>query len=339
MEEQPIHPSAGAAQPRTPRPRPQSIAMPAEGENGLFTQSWFPVALASELAPEQILGVNFLDGKIVLFRAPDGSPRAMSAYCPHVGADLSVGRMVEGRVQCAFHHWEYDTEGFCVKTGIGDPPPKSACLFQFPVKERFGIIWVFNGEEPLFDLPQLPYPDEQLFSAAYRFGTTLQCDPWVFAANTPDMQHLKVVHKIKFEAEEPHELVKWHDYGFEFSYRGLHQGDVPIENTAGIRGTSLFYRWGMYDGFWRCNVTGFSLPRPGQHDVFSCSLVLAGPQAAEQLESVLAISRRTVGEDKDILNTIHYRQGLLTRADKSLGRFLKYIRAFPRAHPSAGFIN
>jgi hypothetical protein len=54
---------------------------------------------------------------------------------------------------------------------------------------------------------------------------------------------------------------------------------------------------------------------------------------------VLAVSRRTVGEDKDILNTIHYRQGLLTRADKSLGRFLNYLRKFPRAHPSAGFIN
>ena len=316
MEEQPIRMPEQNARTRASRPQPHFLRMPAEGEDGLFTQSWFPVALTKELVPGQILGVNFLDGKIVVFRAPDGTPRAMSAYCPHVGADLSVGKIVDGRVQCAFHHWEYDTDGFCVKTGIGDPPPKSACLFMFPVQERFGIIWVFNGEEPLFDLPQLPYADSELASEAYRFGQILHCDPWVFAANTPDMQHLKVVHKIKFETEEPHDLVKWHDYGFEFSYRGLHQGDVPIENTAGIRGTSVFYRWGMYDGFWRCNVTGFGLPRPGEHQVFSCSLVLAGPNAPEQLESVLAISRRTVGEDKDILDTIHYRQGLLTRADK-----------------------
>ena len=64
-----------------------------------------------------------------------------------------------------------------------------------------------------------------------------------------------------------------------------------------------------------------------------------GPQAEQQLDEVLTISRRTVGEDKDILNTIHYRQGLLTASDKSLGRFLVYLRKFPRAHPSAGFIN
>ena len=339
MEEQSIRMPGNATAARTPRPKPHFLRMPAEGEGGVFTQSWFPVALASEVVAGQILGVNFLDGKIVVFRAPDGTPRAMSAYCPHLGADLSVGRIVDGRVQCAFHHWEYDAEGYCVKTGIGDPPPKSACLFLFPVQERFGIIWVFNGEEPLFDLPQLPHADSELVWTAYRFGQTLNCDPWVFAANTPDMQHLKVVHKIKFETEEPHDLVQWHDWGFEFKYRGLHQGDVPIDNTAGIRGTSVFYRWGLYDGFWRCNVTGFGLPRPGQHNVFSCSIVRKGPQSAEQLENVLAISRRTVGEDKDILDTIHYRQGLLTRADKSLGRFLNYLRKFPRAHPSAGFIN
>ncbi len=339
MDEHPIRMPANSSAARAPRTPPHFLRMPAEGDDGVFTQSWFPVALGSEVVTGEILGLNFLDGKIVVFRAPDGTVRAMSAYCPHLGADLSVGKMVDGRVQCAFHHWEYDAEGYCVKTGIGDPPPKSACLFMFPVQERFGIVWVFNGDEPLFDLPQLPNADSELVSTAYRFGPTLHCDPWIFAANTPDMQHLKVVHKIKFEAEEPHELVKWHDFGFEFSYRGLHQGDVPIENTAGIRGTSVFYRWGMYDGFWRCNVTGFSLPRPGQHNVFSCSLVLAGPKSAEHLESVLAISRRTVGEDKDILDTIHYRQGLLTRSDKSLGKFLNYIRKFPRAHPSAAFIN
>jgi phenylpropionate dioxygenase-like ring-hydroxylating dioxygenase large terminal subunit len=328
-----------STRPTAARRPPVKLAVPAEGDDGLFTQSWFPVALSSELVAGEIVGTEFLDGKIVLFRAPDGTARAMSAYCPHVGADLSVGKIVDGHVQCAFHHWEYDEQGFCVKTGVGDPPPKSACLFMFPVRERYGIVWVFNGETPLFDLPDLPYPDDELEMTAYRFGPTLRCDPWIFAANTPDMQHLTVVHKIKFETDQPHELVRWHDHGLEFSYRGTHQGNVPMENTAGIRGTSVFYRWGMYDGFWRCNVTGFSLPRPGRHNVFSCSIVRKGPQAAEQLEAVLAVSRRTVGEDKDILDTIHYRQGLLTKADKSLARFLTYMRKFPRAHPSAEFIN
>ncbi len=62
MEEQIVRMPANSTAARTPRARPHSVPMPAEGEGGVFTQSWFPVALASELVPEQILGLEFLDG-------------------------------------------------------------------------------------------------------------------------------------------------------------------------------------------------------------------------------------------------------------------------------------
>lgn len=63
------------------------------------------------------------------------------------------------------------------------------------------------------------------------------------------------------------------------------------------------------------------------------------PDARANLDDVIRVSRRTVGEDKDILNTVHYRQGTLTAGDLTLARFLNYLRRFPRAHPSAPFIN
>jgi phenylpropionate dioxygenase-like ring-hydroxylating dioxygenase large terminal subunit len=315
------------------------LALPREGENGVFSQSWFPVMLAAELPPGSLRGCDFLDGRIILLRRGDGTVAAMSAYCPHAGADLSVGSVVDDHVRCAFHHWQYDEEGVCARTGIGDPPPRNARLFVFPVRERYGIIWVFNGETPLFELPDFPHPDSELAMANYHLREPFHCDPWVFAANTPDMQHLKVVHKIAFGVDDPHDLVKWHEFGLEFSYAGRHQGDVPIANTAGIRGTSVFYRWGQYGDFWRGTITGFGLPRPGQHLVFGCNVVLAGPAAEERLEICRALSQRTVGEDKDILDTIHYRQGTLTKGDRTLAGFLNYLRRFPRAHPSGPFIN
>ena len=313
-------------------------ALPAEGEGGVFTQSWFPLCLAAEVAPGQVKGVEFLDGKVVVFRGEDGKAHVMSAYCPHVGADLSVGKVIGNNVQCAFHHWEYDGTGQCVKTGIGDPPPSNACLFVFPSAERFGMIWAFNGETPLFDLPALPYPDDQLLTNAYKMDGELHSDPWVFAANTPDMQHLKVVHKMQFEVDDPHDLVNWHAFGMDFSYLAVHQGGVPMQNHAGILGTSLFFRWGQYGDYWRAGITGFGLPRAGWHQVYSFQAVLKGPTARQNLDDVIAVSRRTVGEDRDILNTVHYRQGLLTRSDKTLGKFFAYLRKYPRAHPSSEFI-
>jgi phenylpropionate dioxygenase-like ring-hydroxylating dioxygenase large terminal subunit len=320
-------------------PTPRLAPPPPEGEGGVFTQSWFPVMLSKDLAAGQLRGHDFLDGRIVLLRSGDRRVTAVSAYCPHVGADLSVGKVVDDHIQCAFHHWEYDNLGRCVRTGVGDAPPRNARLFVFPTEERYGIIWVFNGERPLFSLPDFPVPDAELAMANYAFPEPFRCDPWVFAANTPDMQHLKVVHKIQFGVDDPHDLVKWHEFGLEFSYAGQHQGNVPIANTAGIRGTSVFYRWGQYGDFWRGTITGFGLPRPGRHLVFGCNVVLAGPQASQQLEVVAELSRRTLGEDKDILNTIHYRHGTLTAGDRTLAQFLRYLREYPRAHPSRLFIN
>jgi len=312
--------------------------VPFEGDNGLFTQSWFAVAMSYELKAGQVLGRDFLDGRIVLFRGENGRAVAMSAYCPHVGADLSVGDVVGNNVRCAFHHWEYDQSGQCVKTGAGDPAPRNACLFVFPTEERFGIIWVFNGEKPLYDLPTFPYPDEDLVMGHPYTPQLLNADPWVFCANTPDRQHAVFVHKMKYVEDDFDEKTKYDDFGFYFTYLGRDQDDISMETTLAIRGTSLFYRSGRHGEFWRGSIVGFGLPRPGQMTMLASNFVLKGPKAEEQLEFTNSVSRRTLGEDRDIINTVHYRPGTLTKVDKSLARFLHYVRTYPRAHPSADYI-
>ncbi|MGE0806679.1 MAG: aromatic ring-hydroxylating dioxygenase subunit alpha [Burkholderiaceae bacterium] len=321
-----------------PRPAPpRRTPIPAEGEDGLFRQSWYPLCLSSELAAGQALGCDFLDGRVVAFRGEDGVARIASAYCPHLGADLSVGRVVGDRLQCAFHQWEYDAAGTCVKTGIGDPPP-AASLFVFPSQERWGIVWVFNGETPLFDLPDLDYPDDQLEIWSYKYPRPFHSDPWVFAANTPDMQHLKAVHRVKFEHDDPHDAVIWDPWGLKFNVKAKHQGGVPIDWDVGLRGTGFFWRSGSYGDFWCAAVTGFGLPRPGMHQVYGAAMVVKGEHGKERLERMRAITERTIGEDADILDTIRYRQGLLTAADRTLARYLSMVRDFPRAHPSAPYI-
>lgn len=312
--------------------------VPAEGEDGLFTQSWFPVAWTSDVPKGKVIGRDFLDGRIVLWRGENGRLVAASAYCCHVGADLSVGEVVGNNVRCAFHHWQYDQQARCVKTGLGVAPPKDACLFLFPVQERYGIIWVFNGETPLFDLPSPPYPDDELEVGIAYEPQLINIDPWVFAANTPDMQHIKVVHKVNFDGQDPHALVKWHEYGFSYTYGGRDQGDVRTDYTLGIQGTSVFFRFGNYEDFWRGSIAGFGLPKPGWLVMYSVNLVQKGPKAKERLETATFLSRRTLSEDKPIMDTLRYRPGYLINGDQSLSRFLTFVRKFPRAHPSRDFI-
>jgi phenylpropionate dioxygenase-like ring-hydroxylating dioxygenase large terminal subunit len=317
---------------------PRALPIPAEGEDGLFRQSWYPLCLSTEVGTGQVLGVPFLDGKVVAFRGGDGVVHVTSAYCPHLGADLSVGKVVGNNIQCAFHHWEYNGEGVCEKTGIGDPPPRSACLFVFPSQEHWGIVWVFNGETPLFDLPDMGYPEDRLAVWPYKLPRPFHSDPWVFAANTPDMQHIKVVHGVKFEHGDPHDNIEWDEWGLKYNVKAKHQGGVPIDWDLGLRGTGFFWRTGTYGDFWCAAVTGFGLPAPGMHHVFGAAMVLKEGNWEERLATMRGVTQRTVGEDESILDTIHYRQGTFTAADRTLAKYLGIVRNFPRAHPSAPFI-
>ena len=138
--------------------------IPPEGSDGLFSQSWFPICLASDVANGAVKGYDFLDGRVVVWRGRDGVARVMSAFCPHMGASLEAGAVVGDHLRCGFHHWEYAGNGVCAKTAIGDAAPAHACLFVFPSLERWGIVWAFNGETPLFDVPSFPFPTETLLA-------------------------------------------------------------------------------------------------------------------------------------------------------------------------------
>src|SRR5216683_907810 len=248
----------------TPRRRHLGKAIPAEGENGLFSESWFPICLSANLLPGKVLGVDFLGGRVVAFRTLSGTTQVLSAFCAHLGADLSVGDVEGETLRCAFHHWRYSADGVCVATKVGDPPPPSACLFKFPTIEKHGIVWAYNGEKPRFEIPDFPYPDHDLTMNVSLFPQTVPTDPWVLSCNTPDMQHIKALHGVTFDQDDPHDQVEWTGHSMLYDFRGCHAGGEPIKYRIGIYGTNIFYQSGTINGRWFGCMTPFGLPRPGQ---------------------------------------------------------------------------
>ena len=121
-----------------------------------FHQSWFPLALADDVKRGQVVGRDFLGTRVILYRDPAGRAVVQGAYCPHLGADLSVGQVVEGQIRCAYHHWRFDCAGRCVDIPAGDKIPPGARIATYPSAEAWGLIWAFNGEAPLFPVPRIP---------------------------------------------------------------------------------------------------------------------------------------------------------------------------------------
>ncbi|MDA5195040.1 Rieske 2Fe-2S domain-containing protein [Govanella unica] len=321
--------------------------IPAEGENGLFSQSWFPICTAAEVAPGQIIGRSFLDGRVVILRGESGEVQVLSPYCPHLGTDLVTGEVDGDIVRCAFHKWEFDLTGQCVRTAIGDPAPKAARLFRFPTVERFGLIWAFNGTEPTWELPSFPFPDEELSVRARYDVPVMPVDPWVVCANTPDWQHLRAVHRMDFDTDRILTGVRWTEHSMEYDIVGRmeHGSGDEVNFVGSIYGTSLFRLYGTMGKQWFGVLSPFGMPRPGvtQNYFITCFKKSDNPTGNDADFDMAHLrlfefGKHFTSDDRPILHNIRYRPGTLTKSDRLLARYLNMVRNYPRAHPSSDYI-
>jgi nitrite reductase/ring-hydroxylating ferredoxin subunit len=318
-----------------------SASVPVEGEGGLFSQSWFPICLASEVSSGAVEGFDFLDGRVVVWRDSKGVAHVTSAYCPHMGASLEAGEVLGDTVRCAFHHWEYAADGRCVKTAIGDEPPVHACLFVFPTLERWGIVWAFNGETPLYDVPDFPFESKDLLAKTLVLPDLMPVEPWVQCANTPDIQHIQTLHRITFDGQDPYDRVQWGPHSMEYSFEGFFDSGTAASWEVGIFGTSLYYQSAWLDGRWFGFMVPMGLPRAGWTRNFMVVAVQPTDDRAadeEFIDFCLLTELGILGEDTGILTTMRFQPGTLTRSDRVLGKYFEYLRQYPRAHPSANWI-
>src|SRR5574341_1353490 len=77
-------------------------------------ETWYCAGWSSELKSGP-MGRKLAGRHIVLFRGADGTARALGARCPHRGADLAQGCVIDGYIQCPFHGWRFDSVGRCVR--------------------------------------------------------------------------------------------------------------------------------------------------------------------------------------------------------------------------------
>lgn len=315
-------------------------AFPAQGGAAGFDQNWYPVALSREVGRGQVIGRDVMDGRVAIFRTESGEASVLGAYCSHFGADLSKGKVVGERLQCPFHHWQYGTQGACENLPSGDRIPTGARQFRFPTLERMGVIWIFNGEEPLYDFPMLDASEEDYDLVSYRLrdlGTDIQ----TFMCNTLDFQHFRVVHGLRLENNQDPEA-QFEPHCVSFAIRMSPPEGYALDYRLAIHGTNWFALRGTANGR---EVKGAmaGCPLPGNRcRMFIFTATPKGDGSAEaqrQIETFLTtVSRlrdKIITEDWPILNSIgHPRNTLLTKSDRHLGRFLVYLRRFPRAHPA-----
>ena len=88
--------------------------------------------------------------RLVLWREASGKIVCMEDRCAHRGTALSLGRVVDTRIACAYHGFQYDASGQCVRipcAGEGARISAALKVRTFPAREMHGFIFVWWGEE------------------------------------------------------------------------------------------------------------------------------------------------------------------------------------------------
>jgi phenylpropionate dioxygenase-like ring-hydroxylating dioxygenase large terminal subunit len=139
------------------------------------------------------------DTPLVLWRSATGSIHAMEDRCAHRRTALSAGKVVKDGLQCAYHGWTYDERGACVRIpslGPGATPPERICVRSYPTVVRYGLVWVWWGDEQAADaalIPDVPFihPEHpKAFESQYMYD----CSSDLLVENLIDLTHLDFVH-------------------------------------------------------------------------------------------------------------------------------------------------
>jgi phenylpropionate dioxygenase-like ring-hydroxylating dioxygenase large terminal subunit len=116
-----------------------------------FRDHWHAVALSRELGERPVRRLLF-GAPIALWRGPAGVA-AVEDVCPHRGAPLSGGVVVDGALVCPYHGYRFASDGRCVHVPItgGSAPVRARVV---AAREEEGLVWASFGA-PAHEPPRL----------------------------------------------------------------------------------------------------------------------------------------------------------------------------------------
>ncbi|PSC70793.1 chlorophyllide a oxygenase [Micractinium conductrix] len=211
--------SGGAVPCAALSPAAEAAADEAQRRRGLYSglemeeelkNHWFAVSFVSKLGKEDMVPFELFGQAWVLFRDAEGRPACVLDECAHRACPLSIGRVVDGQVECLYHGWRFNSAGECTKM-----PSTMLCrgvaVSALPCGEHDGFVWVWPGwEEPALPLPTFTRPPP-----GYRIHAEIEVEVPVehglLVENLLDLAHAPFTHTTTFARGWPvPDAVKFH---------------------------------------------------------------------------------------------------------------------------------
>ena len=301
-------------------------------------QGWYAVLTAEELPAEGPVGADFMGGRVVVYRKASGEPVVMTARCPHMGADLTLGDVVDDSIRCTYHHFCFGPDGSCTKIPSEGPIPTAARLHSYPTAESFGLIWAWHGDEtPLYPPPTVRDYEEKDLVFRVKRTNVFEVAPWLSIGNTFDFMHLRYVHDLDF-AIEPEDVRYEGDHHIELDIPFVSKETGPFEQRIRVTGTNVVSFQTVTD---HTTVGIFtSTPIGDRAQTWYVAAVprnegLSDPEIDARLDEQQKFGDDLLVDDARTLQGIRFKVGSLVAGDRAMVTYMQWVSRFPTAPPVA----
>ncbi len=315
----------------------------------VLENQWYPVLESRELG-HKLLGVERLGRQLAFWRTTDGLPHAHHDRCPHLGASLSSGKIINNHLVCPFHGFEFDRDGKCKHIpaiGRKGKISKAIAARHFPLREEFGFIWLWWGEESE-SYPELPYFNT--LKVGWQYGTVVTEWPVHYTRaieNQLDVAHLAFVHRTTIgatgnsfvegpyvEADE-HGIKVWVTNSKDAGQRP--RSPAELAETAATKEPGLRF---LFPGVWLLNLSPrlknfiAFVPINEQKTRYYLRVYhhISIPLIRQVFEFLMGISNRIIlNQDKRVVltqtpsNSLNAHQDRLIRSDRAVGQFRRLL--------------
>jgi len=235
-----------------------------------WKQCWYPVAFLQDLPKDRPYSFSLYDEPFVLFRNHQGKLVCLIDRCPHRAAKLSDGQIIDGKIECLYHGWQFGGEGECLH--IPQLPtdakiPANACVQSFKVVECQGMIWMWAGEAQAANeelIPTIADLDKPEFVST-DYMRDLPYDQTYLIENIIDPAHVFISHDGS-EGSRKHaqpleiEILEISAKGIRGRWRGTQTMNILWQQLDFIAPNLVHYQINFSKSDWLTGLALYALP-------------------------------------------------------------------------------
>jgi vanillate O-demethylase monooxygenase subunit len=149
-----------------------------------------------------------------------------------------MGKIEGGQLQCAYHGFEFDGSGACVRMLSQAVIPRQMRVRAFPVMESNSFIWVWPGDPELADTALVP--NRQIFGDGHQewfvrpiFMRTINSNYSMLFENLLDVTHFGALHGYRSEGDAIEANLVTTEYGVDsVRVTRVYKNEISSETTS-----------------------------------------------------------------------------------------------------------